>query len=86
VEELQQLLRATTVDLKEAQDDLQRDEMIFENTMRELHTCRQTSTCGVLLALGTAAWGLRLLGDCGCLGTVAAWGLLLESYFEASTD
>jgi len=72
VEELQQLLRATTVDLKEAQDDLQRDEMIFENTMRELHTCRQTSTCGVLLALGAAAvWGLRLLGDCGCLGTAA---------------
>ena len=75
VEELQQLLRATTVDLKEAQDDLQRDEMIFENTMRELHTCRQTSTCGVF------SWG----GDC-CVGT-AVWGLLLiESYFEASTD
>ena len=65
VEELQQLLRATTVDLKEAQDDLQRDEMIFENTMRELQTCRQTSTCGVF------SWG----GD-GCVGTATVWGLL----------
>ena len=31
-------------------------------------------------------WGL-LCGDCYCVGTAAVWGLLLiESYFEASTD